>query len=87
MNKELAKLMADPLFDLVDTDKSGYIEKNEVYPKIKELVEKKGKAITDAEIDELYDQVDKSKDGKISRDEFVDLVALVLEKVEKAICS
>lgn len=56
------------LFDKFDTDKSGFLDKNE----LRKVMEFSGHKFTDSEINDILVGADKSGDGKISFDEFLD---------------
>jgi calmodulin len=54
------------LFNIVDNDGSGYIDKSEMT----ELLNKLGKTLTDEEITEGFNSVDRDSSGMIDFDEF-----------------
>ncbi|KAK3771291.1 hypothetical protein RRG08_024370 [Elysia crispata] len=55
------------LFDKFDTDKSGFLDKNE----LRKVMEFSGHKFTDSEINDILKGADSSGDGKISFDEFL----------------
>ncbi|GFR90513.1 calmodulin [Elysia marginata] len=55
------------LFDKFDTDKSGYLDSNE----LRKVMEFSGHKFTDSEINDILKGADSSGDGKISFDEFL----------------
>ena len=60
---------SEALFDKIDSDKSGFIESNE----LNEALRGEGNYITDSEVKEMVTLFDTSKDGKLSRQEFNEL--------------
>ena len=63
------------LFLYFDTDNTGYISREN----IKEVFEKKGRNISEAEIDEIMQRHDKAKNGVLDREEFKQML---LENIE-----
>ncbi len=59
-------------FRELDTDNSGYLEREELLVGVRQV----NADITEAEVDEYIAKVDKNADGKISYEEFVELVKL-----------
>ena len=53
-------------FRQVDTDQSGYIDKEE----LRAVLQKLGGEVTEEEVDKCYGQLDENDDGKIDFDEF-----------------
>ncbi len=59
-------------FKELDTDNSGFLERDELLIGVRQV----NADISDAEVDEYIAKVDKNADGKISYEEFVELVKL-----------
>jgi Ca2+-binding EF-hand superfamily protein len=59
-------------FRELDTDNSGYLEREELIAGVRTV----SPTITEAEVDEYIAKVDVNADGKISYEEFVELVKL-----------
>lgn len=64
MNPKLAEMKS--IFDSLDTDKSGFIERSE----FKKLLKESG--FTDKQADDMIQRTDNDKDGKINFKEFCD---------------
>ena len=74
------KEIAEKMFDEADTNKSNYIEFNE----LKDLLTLVTKEIdcdapSDNDVKEVFKDCDISKDQKISRDEFVKMAKIIYE--------
>ena len=87
--QEVIKILKDPntikqvvenVFKEVDTDKSGFIEKNE-FAAVAKKVSKEYKAPepTDAEITEALKAIDANNDGKISKEELGSLIKSIFD--------
>ena len=63
---------SDTAFDKIDTDKNGYIEKDEVAKLVQELVNrlKKDTRIPEDKVKSVLELIDSDKDGRISKEEF-----------------
>lgn len=56
------------LFDLIDADRSGFLDRDE----IQNLAGRLGKHLTAAQLDEAMDEMDQDGGGEVDFDEFVD---------------
>ncbi|XP_068108056.1 parvalbumin alpha-like [Hyperolius riggenbachi] len=72
--KSKSKDVMKKVFEILDQDRSGYIEKEELCLILKGFT-KEGRELSDKETTELLNAGDKDGDGKIGVDEFVTLVA------------
>lgn len=91
MADEIRAILADPdalraasdtVFDGIDTDGSGEIDKTE----LKQALTEVARAIklplpSDSEIEETINELDADRSGTISKAEFVPLVRAILEKL------
>ena len=69
-------------FDAVDTDGSGFLEKDELAEVMRSVAsDMKVKAPTDGDIEAVLRELDEDYDEKVSRDEFVVLIIQVLRKM------
>lgn len=75
------KAIAEAAFKKVDTDNSGFIDRNELKALMDEASQGNFPSVTEAELDEIYKGLDTNNDGKISVDEFSVLIRAVLESM------
>ena len=63
---------SDKVFEQVDTNKNGYLEKDELKKLIEQMVNKfkKDVAIPEDKVKSALELIDTDKDGKISKEEF-----------------
>ena len=61
-------------FKKLDSDNTGFLDKNEVKRALKECYDSMDLRLSDADVDHLIKSVDKNNDGKISIEEFVNLI-------------
>ena len=63
---------SDTAFDKVDTNKNGYIEKNELGALVQELITqfKKDTTVPEDKIQSALEVMDTDHDGKVSKEEF-----------------
>ena len=83
-NAEIIAILKDPktfskateeIFNLLDTNKSGFIEQSEFKNAMIDLAKKlNAPEPSDAEITQSLNSVDKDKDGKISKKELEDII-------------
>merc|ERR1712118_158267 len=68
-------------FELYDTDKSGYLEREEIKKLLNDACGELGApAITDAQLDEVIKTVDDNNDGKFSFEELFKVIGPILEQ-------
>ena len=68
-------------FDLYDTDKSGYLEREEIKKLLNDACAELGApTITDAQLDEVIKTVDDNGDGKFSYEELLKVIGPILEQ-------
>merc|ERR1711990_530544 len=68
-------------FELYDTDKSGFLERDEIKKLLNDACAELGApAITDAQLDEVIKTVDDNGDGKFSFDELFKVIGPILEQ-------
>ena len=79
MNGGMFRQIVDNAFREADTDKSGFIETNELTVVISKIHKKLDLPEPNKEvINEYLKQFDTNKDGKISKEEFVKVVQLMI---------
>ena len=72
--------MVDFYFNTADIDKSGFIEKKEIYKFLSEFAERKNlDPPSNKDIEETLKKYDTNKDGKLSKKEFESLVKKVIK--------
>lgn len=91
MADEIRAILADPdalraasdaVFDGIDADGSGQIDKNELKQALSQVArDLKLPLPSDAEIEETINELDADRSGTISKAEFVPLVRAILEKL------
>ncbi|XP_066286068.1 parvalbumin alpha-like [Branchiostoma lanceolatum] len=59
-------------FEELDTDGSGFLEKDELFEALNEVLgaDDDEKALSEKQFDKFFDKVDKDGDGKVSKQEF-----------------
>lgn len=82
-NEEFFKPLLDSAFDEHDKDKSGFIEKNELYECLVKLAKEafKTNPPKKEDADKVMTELDTNKDGKISKEEFRPFVKGVILKL------
>eukprot|EP01016_Furgasonia_blochmanni_P016170 TRINITY_DN1920_c0_g1_i1.p1 TRINITY_DN1920_c0_g1~~TRINITY_DN1920_c0_g1_i1.p1 ORF type:complete len:163 (+),score=26.38 TRINITY_DN1920_c0_g1_i1:171-659(+) len=84
-DKEKLKKITKAAFDAVDTDKSGFLERNELEAIMLNVAKDIGvDNPSKDEVDEVLKEIDANSDGKISITEFEVLIRQVLEIMVKA---
>ena len=91
MNKEIAAIlenesrlrsMTEAVFDEVDLDRSGVIDKGELYVAMKKFSKTmKMDTPTEEDVNRLHKELDTNADGTISRDEFLVLIRETLRRL------
>ena len=91
MADELRQILADPdalraasdaVFDGIDVDGSGQIDKNELKQALSQVArDLKLPLPSDGEIEETINELDADRSGTINKAEFVPLVRAILEKL------
>ena len=74
--------MVDYYFISADTDKSGFIEKNEINKFLTKFAEEKSlDPPSNKEIEETLKKFDTNKDGKLSKSEFLFLIKKCIQEI------
>lgn len=74
--------IAQQMLSILDTDKSGSIDKSEFSQAAKALAKSSGKTDTSG-IDAAFSKADANNDGQISSDEFMNALKLATEQMQK----
>ena len=84
-NKENLEQITKAAFDTVDTDGSGFLEKDELATIMENIANSIGvEKPTTSEVDEVLKELDANNDGKLSLSEFQVLIKQVLEMMGDA---
>lgn len=84
MNEEKIKEIANRSFDIIETDKSGQIDKKEFKEVLTSLAMDMGaEPPTDEDVQETIKKLDKDQNGQIDKKEFAELIKQVLESLIK----
>lgn len=79
VNTEKIKEIANRSFEIIDTDKSGQIDKKEFKEVLTSLAMDMGaEPPTDEDVQETILKLDKDKNGQIDKEEFAELIRKVL---------
>mmetsp|Transcript_14353 Transcript_14353/g.2082 ORF Transcript_14353/g.2082 Transcript_14353/m.2082 type:complete len:94 (-) Transcript_14353:80-361(-) len=79
-DNEKLKQVTKATFELIDKDKSGFLEAKEIYEVIKNTKFDSGiEKPEQADVEEVLKELDENGDGKLSLDEFYVLIGQVLE--------
>merc|ERR1712061_190468 len=79
--------MTDQFFEMLDTDKDGYLSLEEIEASTKEAVKKQGAAEFDGEQNPgptIFQKMDTDGDGRVSKVEASDIVNMILQEHGKA---
>ena len=81
ISEEELSAAADQLFDQLDVNKNGKLEKNEVRVFVDSLFKQvcPGGSMNEAKFEETFNKLDKNSDGSVSREE---LYASLVEKAK-----
>ncbi|XP_068109028.1 parvalbumin alpha-like [Hyperolius riggenbachi] len=71
--KNKSKVVFKKVYEILDTDSSGILEKEELHFMVRVFSEK-GRILSDKEVSDILKAGDKDGDGKLSMDEFMNLV-------------